>query len=77
MAGAAVDKRYSPEQQFALARLRRLVELRDQATALDTFHTALLKRALYSCYLSCLDAGLAAEARRAVAARPAKRPPSA
>jgi hypothetical protein len=67
VARTTVEKQYTPEQRFALSRLKRLVELRAQATSLDTLHANLLKRALYSCYLDCLDAGLAAEARQALA----------
>lgn len=77
VASTAVQKQYSPEQRFALSRLERLVELREQVASLDEFHANLLKRALYSCYLSCLDAGLAAEARQALAGRPKDSAPSA
>lgn len=54
---------YSLRQNFILARLERLASLRNESATLSGEQLALLKRALYSCYVDCLDAGLAREAR--------------
>lgn len=63
-------KTFTTAQRFILARLERLLRLREQAESLDKRQSTLLKRALYSSYLDCLEAGLSAEARELLGSEP-------
>ncbi|MBI4504232.1 MAG: hypothetical protein HY691_01745 [Chloroflexi bacterium] len=69
MTHTTAEKGYTPRQRFALARLEQVAARRAEPGALDAAQEKLLRRALYTCYLDCLDAGLAAEARAVLSGR--------
>ncbi|MHB1007207.1 MAG: hypothetical protein ACYC3S_16435 [Chloroflexota bacterium] len=61
---------YTPAQRFFMARIERLVRLREEYEAMlrpDDWESKLLTKATYSTYCDCVQLGVGAEARENLA----------